>query len=412
MHLFTYYQIMPTEERIKLLIQRCLHKKETVEERDELNLYFIDPQFESVINECLFDAFDSEKDLELINNNSKEHILSAIVSTSENSIYNLSKMRIMKWISVAAAILLISIPLVLKENLREQIFNLYSGVNPQEKLVEDQKNKLIQPAIESATLELVDGTKLYLPDLLIGTEVIKNGLLIRKSGNNELSLKYVDSKYAKNKDYIIRTPKGGKYNLTLPDGTKVRLNSATTLSLPGSFTDSMRFVSLQGEAYFDVIKDNRTFIVYSQQHSIKQQVKVLGTAFNISAYADDYQIETTLVHGSVNVKNLQNNEIIFLKPNELMINNSSGMSVEKADFERNLAWLSNIFYFENETLDNVIKQISRWYDVDFKDVPSLPKQRLWAQVSRDLKLIDLLSIIEKTYALKFKIIGKEVYIVE
>ena len=406
------YQIMPTEKRIKLLIEKCLHQEETFEERNELNAYFSDPEFEDIINEYLYDAFYSQKDLETINNASKEHIINAIIATSDKSITKFSKMRIIKWASAAAVILLITIPLVLKKDFREQVLRFASLVQKQENVLEHQDDHLIQPAIEAATLELVDGSKLYLPNLAIGTEVIKNGLLVRKSGNNELSLKYVDNKYGLANDYIVKTPKGGKYNLTLPDGTKVRLNSATTLTLPASFTDSMRYVRLQGEAYFDVVKDDRTFIVYSQQHSIKQEVKVLGTAFNISAYADDDRIETTLVHGAVQVKNKLNNEAIFLKPNERAINNFSGMSKELADIDKNLAWLSNIFYFENETLDNVIKQISRWYDVDFRNVPLLPQQRLWAQVSRDLKLIDLLSIIEKTYALKFKIVGKEVYIVE
>ena len=277
----------------------------------------------------------------------------------------------------------------------------------------DKVEKVALPASEAAILEMTDGTKLELPKLAIGTQIIKNGLIVQKTANNELLLKY--TKHYKDQlltgeKHVIKTPRGGTYSLTLPDGSRVQLNSATTLILPASFNDTIRSVELQGEAFFEIVKNKKMFKVYSKQGINRQEISVYGTSFNISAYSNDKHLETTLVTGSINVKNLNNNKALWLQPNQTALVSNDQMLQVEANLDKNLSWINNIFYFEDESLDNVINQIGRWYDVDFKNMPQSTTQRMWAQVSRDVTLQELLEIIEKTYPIKFKIIGKEVHV--
>lgn len=406
---------MSNKQRIKYLFNQCIQHQETVAERNELNQYITDPTFKELVEACMLEAFYLKKKEETLSSDSKEQILNAIYASADEIIRPSFKARLWQWASVAAVFLMITVPLVIKTDLHEKFAELT--------FLEDKRNvpnesisseNEILPAQESATLEMVDGTKLYLPTLAIGTQITKNGLVVQKSAQNELLLKYDLNhlnKQMKNANYVIKTPKGGKYKLTLPDGTLVHLNSASTLLFPYLLTDSLRYVELIGEAYFEVVKDKRQFVVYSKQGKLRQEVKVYGTSFNVNAYPDADGFETTLVQGSVHVTNLNNQNILWLNPNEQVVLGADGMVKSKADLDRNLAWLNNIFYFEDETLENALKQISRWYDVDFKNIPGNLDQKLWAQVSRNISLVELLTIIEKTYAIKFEIRGKEVYIV-
>ncbi|MCA5006246.1 FecR family protein [Sphingobacterium bovistauri] len=405
---------MPNKQRINYLFNQCLQQQETIAERGELNQYMMDASLKDIVEECMLEAFYTDKPKESLPIDTQDQILTAIYSSSTKTRnFTLSK-TLWRWTSVAAVFLMISVPLIIKTDLHEKILQ-FSFINNGEKTSVENQTRVEDSLVnESATLEMVDGTKLYLPTLAIGTKISRNGLIVQKSAQNELLLKYeLESLHTKikNAHHTIKTPKGVKYKLTLPDGSIVHLNAASKLVLPYSFSDSSRNVELSGEAYFEVVKDKRRFTVFSQKAGIRQEVKVYGTSFNISAYSDDDSFTTTLVEGSVNVHNLNNKKVSWLKPNEIATYRPTGIEIGKADIDKNLAWINNIFYFEEEELDNVIKQISRWYDVEFKDVPDLPQQKLWAQVSRDIQLIDLLSIIEKTYAIKFKITGKEVYIV-
>lgn len=407
---------MPTKERITYLFNQCLSEAETASEREELNRYLADAKFQTDLELCLLNAFAAPKETKSLSADVENQILTAIHSTEKTVLGRKGLVRMLKWTAAAVACLFVTIPLVITTDIQEKIVRF--GVAEQthlESSVIDSAGQNIMPASESAILEMIDGTKLDLPKLAVGTQIVKNGLIVEKTAQSELALKFDKELIAGNKErsyHVIRTPRGGTYALTLPDGSKVHLNAETTLIIPSSFTDSTRSVELEGEAYFDIVKDRRLFKVRSSRSGEKQEVTVYGTAFNISAYPGTNQIETTLVRGSVHVQNLNNNHIIKLLPKQTAVFTNHKLYQVEANLDRNLSWLNDVFYFEDESIESIFKQIGRWYNVEFKGGSNLPEQHMWAQFSRTMKLNDLLAIMEQTFAIKFKVIGKEVYVVK
>src|SRR5690606_22272921 len=355
------------------------------------------------------------KPMQKLPRDTRSHMIDAIISSTSDVRKPLIK-RILLWTSAAAIVLMLLVPFSLQRE-GNPLQKYTSQKLPTAEAPHETATISMKPIVseDAAVIELVDGTRLYLPSLAIGTKISKNGLIIEKSRQDELLLSY-DLKALRtpleNAFHTIKTPKGGKYSIKLPDGSRVQLNAESKLILPYAFTDSTRYVQLSGEAYFEVARDPKTFRVYSEQGGLKQEVVVYGTAFNIAAYPNDQQLKTTLVKGAVSIFNLNNNRILPLEPNERMVFGRGGMEKQEANLAKDLAWLNNEFYFEEESLQEALQEISRWYDVEFKNIESLPTQKLWAQVSRNTALVDLLAMIEKTHAIQFNIIGKEVYLVD
>ncbi|MDR6781565.1 FecR family protein [Pedobacter africanus] len=161
------------------------------------------------------------------------------------------------------------------------------------------------------------------------------------------------------------TPRGGTYQVTLPDGTQVWLNAASKLVFPSRFNGRERKVQLSGEAYFEVAKRgaHMPFIVVSKN----QEVEVLGTHFNISSYPDENSMKTTLLEGRVLVKNTLSDEqhSIILKPGQqAVVGSGSGIKVTEADPELATAWKNGLFYFKDADLKTILRTFSRWYDID------------------------------------------------
>jgi transmembrane sensor len=165
-----------------------------------------------------------------------------------------------------------------------------------------------------------------------------NGLTIKNNSKGDATL-------TANTLNTITIPRGGKYDITLPDGTKVWLNSSSSLIFPSAFTGSERKVTLTGEAYFEVAKNKN--MPFKINVNNKQVVEVLGTHFNISAYTDERSITTTLLEGSVKV-NYQNKSIL-IKPGQMAVNNlTTDITVEPADIDEVMAWKNGMFMFNND----------------------------------------------------------------
>lgn len=192
------------------------------------------------------------------------------------------------------------------------------------------------------------------------------------------------------------TPKGGTYQITLPDGTRVWLNAASALKYPSRFDVDQRVVELEGEAYFEVKHLNYSgaqvpFRVVSNALT----VEVLGTQFNISAYPDEVQIRTTLVEGSVQVTpNASEVSPVVLKPGEQASTQGSIMKVTTVDIDQYTAWKNGRFYFKRTPLEDIMRQISRWYDVDVLYADSIPRETFSGKVSRNVSLMGLLDILQ------------------
>jgi ferric-dicitrate binding protein FerR (iron transport regulator) len=185
--------------------------------------------------------------------------------------------------------------------------------------------------------------------------------------------------------------------VVLPDGSKVFLNAASSLTYPISFVALReRRVELKGEAYFEVAKDkNHPFIVKTQN----QEIKVLGTHFNINSYADEPLTKTTLVEGSVLVKASGIQQI--LKPGSQAINGYDGLRIVEANMDEVLAWKNGYFMFDSESIESVMRKISRWYNIDVAFKGNVSKDKFGGTVSRFANVSQVLRKLEYTNKVHF-----------
>lgn len=205
---------------------------------------------------------------------------------------------------------------------------------------------------------------------------------------------------------IASTPRGGTYKFILPDGTEVWLNADTKLSFPYRFASNRREVLLEGEAYFEVAKDNaKPFIV----KTAKQQVSVLGTHFNIKEYNDEAEVKTTLLEGSVKVTPNGGQGKILSQGQQATIT-AQKFEVRPTDINSVIAWKNGDFLFSGQNIEEVMRTISRWYDVQIEYRVKPKNIHLEGEVSRTKKLSAILKVLEKTSDNKFIISDKKVIV--
>lgn len=409
---------IPNKFRLKYLLDRCLSKQETEQERLELELYFSDQDTLDNLDDILLDSFFQTKELTDMQNERQDQLLQAIYSLEEKG-HMPAKVNYWKWIRFAAIFIAVlgSAIWIGKDNVRRTVLmpNIEQQASSKKKPSEEKIQLDRQPAQKTAILEIGSDTRLDLANLDSGQVFEKNGITVKQTGNGAILLSFAkqlpNSTAAKNIMNTVKTPRGGTYKVVLADGTIVQLNSNSKLTFPSQFTTTERRVTFEGEGYFEVAKDKtKMFIVTTAVGNKKQEVKVFGTSFNIMAYADETSIKTTLVEGSVSIKELNSSTEILMKPNELVELDNTGMVKGSADLQAALSWRNNIFYFANESIQNVLKQISRWYDIDIIYNSNLIETPVWGQMSRSKKLSEVLEILEKTNQLKFNIKGKEVHV--
>lgn len=269
----------------------------------------------------------------------------------------------------------------------------------------------VQPGSSKATLVLEDGSTIALSADDSDTVLNQKGITISKTKDGMLVYE-VDSKNVTSEVPAyneLRTPKGAQYEVLLPDGTRVWLNTSSSLRYPLKFAKNERRVSLSGEGYFEVEKvtvDGKRLPFFVE--TSRQVVQVLGTEFNISAYEDDQLVKTTLMSGIVNVSGKTGNNSKTLSPGEQSILNSDHeLSVLKVNPESARAWKNGNFLFEDVYLKEILKQFARWYNVEV-DYNDIPNTRYNILVSRNETLLKVLQMLEKTGNLKFQIVNNTI----
>jgi ferric-dicitrate binding protein FerR (iron transport regulator) len=212
----------------------------------------------------------------------------------------------------------------------------------------------------------------------------------------------------------VSTPNGGQYQVVLQDGSKVWLNASSTLRFPTEFTGTHRNVEISGEAYFEIAKDParpfKVSICSPAGVSTGQQVEVLGTSFNVMAYSDEKEIRTTLVDGSVKMKNASAEKV--LEPGEQAQSslNMPGLQIIRdADVAAAIAWKDGYFNFNKEDIQTIMRQLARWYDVEVGYVGTPNDRLFWGGMQRDLPLSSIFKILEKS-GVQFNIEGKKVIV--
>jgi ferric-dicitrate binding protein FerR (iron transport regulator) len=211
----------------------------------------------------------------------------------------------------------------------------------------------------------------------------------------------------------LSTPRGGQYQLTLPDGSKVWLNAASSIHYPTAFTGKERSVEITGEAYFEVAKDPyKPFRVVSLAAAGNSplEIKVLGTHFNVNAYEDEASISTSLLEGKLSING---SRPLAAGEQAVIVRGPSGAAkairiVNVPDIEGSIAWKEGLFNFNQENISSIMRQLSRWYDVEVAFEGPLPKDQFTAIISRNNNISQVLKMLEATNRIHFKIDRKKI----
>lgn len=310
-----------------------------------------------------------------------------------------------RWVQVAAAALICcAAGIVIFKNQKPQA--------NQTELAQLIKSPIIVPGSNKAILTVSGGKTIVLDSAANGVIAKTNSGRVIKTGNGQILYKGValGADAAAEVGYnTLTTPKGGNYQVTLPDGTHVWLDAASSITYPTAFVGNTRKVKLTGQAYFEVTK-NPEKPFYVDANNV--EVKVLGTHFNISAYADDGENTTTLLEGSVQIS--KNNSMALLKPGQQAIipNNSNNIKVADAKIDDVMAWKNGYFIFDDDNISGIMRKVSRWYDVEVEYQGNFDDQHFGGTFYKTKGINELLSHFEKLGKLHFKITGRRITVMD
>ncbi|MGY3212872.1 FecR family protein [Mucilaginibacter sp. HD30] len=284
-------------------------------------------------------------------------------------------------------------------------YSYYKPRKPQQLARVDSKRTSIAPGGNKAVLTLQDGSTIVLNDAENGTLARQGNTSIVKLANGQLVYNEASGPADKVLYNTMTTPRGGQYKLTLPDGTNVWLNSASSINYPTAFVGNERKVAITGEAYFEVAKDkSKPFHVVAGNQSIE----VLGTHFNVMAYADEENIKTTLLEGSVKIS--EHNNISILRPgDQAVVASKGGITVKPANIDEAMAWKNGYFKFSRVDIKHIMRQISRWYDVEVVYEGDMPYDEFVGKIGRSENISQILHVLELEHV-HFKIEGKKIIV--
>lgn len=263
----------------------------------------------------------------------------------------------------------------------------------------------VQPGGNKAILTLGDNSSIVLDSAANGKLAQQGNTVINKTKDGELRYEQSGRKYEVAYN-TLATPRGGQYQLVLPDGSKVWLNAASSIRYPTAFTGSERKVTVTGEVYFEVAHNvTKPFVVSVDETTIE----VLGTHFNINSYSEEKSIRTTLLEGKVRV--VAKGQSGVLQPGQQAEWKSEGLAIiNDVDIEKTMAWKEGKFLFEHDALPDIMRQISRWYDVDIIYEGTPPANRFSGIISRNRNLSEILSMLAATKNIHFTIEGKKIIV--
>lgn len=401
---------MKNQEEINILFKKYLAKQcSAAEEQEFLELLYAEeqePYFKELIEaELRQEPEPGFKDRPAIQEE-LDQVRARVIRQTDTGIMKSRSFGLGSWLKIAAVFLLCS---------GTALFFYLQKINAQAQL------SAIVPGGNKAVLTLADGSRIILDQAANGSLARQAGIQVSKTNDGQLIYSVMEQHVGDGKTNAltdltntISTPKGGQYQVNLPDGTKVWLNAASELKFPLSFAKlKERRVELHGEAYFEVEKDaSKPFIVKSEQ----QTVQVLGTHFNINSYADEKETKTTLLEGSVKVNPIGGNDAdqVVLKPG-LQAQVFSGVkqvNVLRVDPQAAVSWKNGQFFFEDEPIENIMMQVARWYDVEIVYQDDLSGKTVWGSVTRYASVSKVLSIVELTGGIHFKVEGRRITVLK
>ena len=391
-----------SNNRLKYLIDQYVAKTISPEEEQELFQFIAQGTYDKQIKEYMSDAWHMEYS-ELMSQQQSKRILNAVFNREGGRVISIQQPTKRKFIWVAASVLLI---------VASASLFLLVGKHSSTPALSDNLNKQpindVMPGTSGAILKLDDGSSIVLDNASNGNLVQQGNTLVVKSG---AAISYMQGA-AKNEKQVhyntVETPKGRQFQLVLEDGTKVWLNAASSIKFPVAFIGRQRIVEINGEAYFEVAKNKkRPFQVMCKG----SMIEVLGTHFDINAYADEEMISTTLLEGSVKVVKGSNQKII--KPGEQaqVKNDGSVQTRTNVNIDEVVAWKNNAFLFDNTDVKKLMRQLSRWYNVEVVFKGSTDEALTFnGTISRTATLATVLKMLESTGDVRFSIEGKRILV--
>jgi transmembrane sensor len=388
------------DQRLKYLLEIYSSNRATDSEISELNKYLDEGIYEEQVKNFILNKLEENKGDNQIPREVSEDILSSIFDTAPKSsnINNpVEKNQIVlrnwkSWLTAAMIIFVIG-------------FIAYPWLQPEVKESLAKQDSVIDfpPGTDQAMLTLWDGTLVQLNNVIDSTALHNAGLTINSSegeivsNSNSNSIGY----------NTLVTPLGGQYKIVLPDGSRAWLNAGSSIRFPTTFVGSERSVSISGEVYFEIQTNKQKPFIVQVKNDISgndMEVKVLGTHFNISSYPDDPTINTTLVEGSIEVRKGATKKLLSAGQQARISNNSDSQNVlvETVDTESVIAWKDGVFEF-NGNLQDILRQISRWYNVDVQYENEISNRAFIGTIARDNKISEVLKILELTGEVQFEI---------
>lgn len=376
---------MPNE-RLAFLFDKYINGNCTTVEKKELAVLALASQHDADVQELLQQYWDQvtaevkmpeDKAASIAAEIIKQHPINQPLQTGK-----VKRINWVKWVAAASVLLLISIggyKLFLAKPVKQG--------GPGTTLITDVK----PPASNRAMITLADGRKLYLDSVANGTMATQENVKLVKLADGQIAYNGAAGKVVYN---TLTNPRGSKVvDMTLSDGTHVWLNTGSSITYPVSFIGNERKVSITGEAYFEVTHDvTKPFYVTKDD----LQVQVLGTHFNVNAYDDESDTRISLLQGSVEINSTDAS--LRIKPGEQAVVTSNGaMALNKqVDMDMVMAWKNGLFSFDNADLPAVMKQLSRWYDIEVTFSGKIPEGKFKGKIPRDLTLSQLLNGLSST----------------
>ncbi len=402
---------MHASEIAKLINGYLNHTLSTAEEAQLQDWVLADPSRRQLLDE-LRDGQKQREALQLIDRFTSSEALERILSKAQHPEEPAPRMAWNRyWIKIAAIFLLA---------VASGLY-IYQKINPVSGYTETSVPKVSPPVLQSsgsnrATLTLTNGNTVAL-DSAQNKIIVANGE-IRYNNGKLLADVTLSERMGAAKSIqaslpalplCLTTPKGGNYQVILPDGTKVWLNTASKLKYLSKFPAGQREVELEGEAYFQVSEQKAPFLVKTRGQSIC----VLGTAFNVSAYAEDEVERTTLISGKVRVEprripaDTQISDEAVLSPGQQAIQRSGFIKVKQADIEVETAWRSGYFMFD-QSLGRVMRILARWYALDIQVSPELERRTVAGKFSRSRDFRQIFDYLSKLADFEYSLNGNRV----
>lgn len=374
------------DERIAYLLEAYTSQKATPKEEQELMHWMQEAEEDGALKaymQKLWDQYQPGRDFSYVNWDS---MFSRIIP-QEKTLSVTKTPRIYRWPKVAAAaaaILLMGTVAYfwqIDKETRTPVVEKNQGPQPDR-----------MPGHDGAILTLADGSRMVLDSLGNGKIATQNGgeVILDKGQLTYVATGKPSGAITYN---TMSTPNGRQFKLTLPDGTGVWLNSASSIRYPTAFAGANRKVTITGEAYFEVAKHEK--MPFMVNVNDKAEIQVLGTHFNVNAYQDQELVKTTLLEGAVRIQAEKNQQRLTPGQQAQVADNAPIRLVENVDLEQVVAWKNGLFNFNNEDIRSVMEEIGRWYDMEIV-YESIPEQReITGEMQRNLSLTQVMNVLKK-----------------